>query len=265
MGALGGWQGCMGHWGGIGGYVWKMNMVYCKVLLKTQDSLLQIIEHELRSTRPHLIPLLATRCLFLGALMGHEGEGVHLAKHQTDPQADYMSCWPALLPLLITRCLYWGWDHWGLTGVVGGVRGDWVWHMKNEDIVLQSTLVKLRQSIADNRTWAQVNQTSVSTTPGHQIPLPGGIEEHVGGMGRVHLTKHQSDPQADDMSWWHHTALHHYMPLGGMSDQYDGILCGSLSMSSVSSIADYHELHPHFQMSRKVLCVCRLLFLLLLL
>ena len=34
-----------------------MKMVYYKVLLKTQDSLLQTIEHELRSMGPKLVPL----------------------------------------------------------------------------------------------------------------------------------------------------------------------------------------------------------------
>ena len=45
--------------------------------------------------------------------------------------------------------------------------------MKNEDGVLQSTLENSRWSIADNRTWAQVNGTQVSTTLGHQMPLWG--------------------------------------------------------------------------------------------
>ena len=58
-------RGCRGI-GGIGGYIWKMKMVYCKVLLKTQDGLLQTIEHELRSMGPKLVPLLAARCLYWG-------------------------------------------------------------------------------------------------------------------------------------------------------------------------------------------------------
>ena len=66
-----------------------------EVLLKTQDSLLQTIEHELRSMGPKLVPLLATRCLYLGSIAGHIGVdgdgGVHLTK-QPDPQADDMSC-----------------------------------------------------------------------------------------------------------------------------------------------------------------------------
>ena len=83
---------CMGHWG----VTYKMKMAYCKVLVKTQDSLLQTIEHELRSMRPKLVPLLATRCLYLGGIeeaYGDDGCGrVHLAKHHPDPQADDMLC-----------------------------------------------------------------------------------------------------------------------------------------------------------------------------
>ena len=41
-----------------------MKMGYCKVLLKTQDCLLLIIEHELRSTGLELVPFLATRLLY---------------------------------------------------------------------------------------------------------------------------------------------------------------------------------------------------------
>ena len=128
----------VGVLGCIGGYIWKMKMVCCKVLLKTQDSLLQTIEHELRSTGPKFLPLLATRCLSLGALRGMwENGGVHLTKHQCDPQADDMSCWPIVVPLLTTRCLHWGWGHLGLSGGVGGVRE-----------ALGVTYDKWRQSIA---------------------------------------------------------------------------------------------------------------------
>ena len=44
-----------------------------QILLKTEDGLLQTIEHELRSVGPKFVPLLATRCLYLGALRGHIG------------------------------------------------------------------------------------------------------------------------------------------------------------------------------------------------
>ena len=47
-----------------------MKTVYCKVLVKTQDGLLQTIEHELRSMGPKFIPLLATRCLYMEAIEG---------------------------------------------------------------------------------------------------------------------------------------------------------------------------------------------------
>ena len=45
------------------------------------------------------------------------GVGVHLTKHQPDPQADEMSYLPAVVPLLTTRCLYWG------GGCLGADRG----------------------------------------------------------------------------------------------------------------------------------------------
>ena len=111
-----------------------------------------------------------------------------------------MSCWPAVVPLLTTKCLYWGWGCQGANrgvGASGALKG---LHMENEDNLLQSTLENGRRSIADNRTWAQVNGTHFSTTLGHQMPLCGGIEGayEVG----VHLTKHHPDPQANDMSCW---------------------------------------------------------------
>ena len=111
-----GWQGCRG----IGGYIWKMKTVYCKVLLNTQDGLLQTIEHELRSLGPMLIPLLVTRCLYVLGIAGHMGWWggvVHLTKHQPYTHADDMSCWPAVVPLLSTRCLHWGGESLGWQGV----------------------------------------------------------------------------------------------------------------------------------------------------
>ena len=65
--------------------------------------------------------------------------------------------------------------------------------MKNYDSAFQSTLEKSRQYIADNRTWVQVNQTSVST-----ISWPPDASP----LAKVHLTTYHSDPQADDMSCW---------------------------------------------------------------
>ena len=148
-----------------------MKTIYCKVLLKPQDSLLQTIEHELRSTRPKLVPLLATSWLSWGAC----GDGVDLTKQQPDPQPDDMWYWPRVVPLLTTRSLYWGGGIWADRGYRWCQGG------------LGVTYEKWRQCIADNRTWVQVNQTSVSTTLGHQIPLPGGIKEHVGVMGEGYI------------------------------------------------------------------------------
>ena len=157
-----------------------MKMIYCKILLKTHDGLLQTIEHEFRSMGPK-----ATRFLYLRAVRGHMGVmWVHLTKHQPEPQADDMSCWPAVVPPLTTRYLYW--DGVGASGANKGCRGiggHWGLHMKNEDSLLQSTLENSRWSIADNRIWAQVNGTHVSTTLGHQMPLPWGIEGACGVMG----------------------------------------------------------------------------------
>ena len=54
---------------------------------------------ELRSTRPKLVLLLATRCLY---------QGYTLPKVSLTPKADQMSSWPDVVPLLATRCLYLG-------------------------------------------------------------------------------------------------------------------------------------------------------------
>ena len=70
-----------------------MKTVYCKVLIKTQDSLLQTIEQELRSMGPKFIPLLATRYLYWG---------VHLTECQCDPKDNPMSRWPDVVLLLAT-------------------------------------------------------------------------------------------------------------------------------------------------------------------
>ena len=56
----------MGTLKDVGGYIWKLKTVYCKVLLITADNLLQTIAHWLRSMRPKLVPVLATRCLCQG-------------------------------------------------------------------------------------------------------------------------------------------------------------------------------------------------------
>ena len=74
--------------------------------------------------------------------------------------------------------------HQGPAGVQGnfragrgirGVRGIGWLHMKYDDGLLQSTLENSRWSIADNRTWDEINWTKVSTILGHQIALQGGL------------------------------------------------------------------------------------------
>ena len=67
--------GCWGEYRDVGASgAWALHMkntVYCKVLVKTQDGLLQTIAHELRSVRPKVVPLLTTKCLYLVGIEGH--------------------------------------------------------------------------------------------------------------------------------------------------------------------------------------------------
>ena len=130
---------------------------------------------------PDVVLFLATRCLYRGMW----GKGVHLTKHQPDPQTDQTSWWPAVVPHLTTRCLHCGWG-WRVSGGWWGcrsIRGIGGLDMKNADGLLQSTLENSRWSIAVNRTWAQVNGTQVHTTLGHLMPLPGDIAGAYGGDG----------------------------------------------------------------------------------
>ena len=170
----------------LGGYIWKMNMVYCKLLLKTQDGLLQIIEHELRSTKTQLIPLLATRCYSLGAW----GVGVHLTKQQSDPQADDMSSWPAVVPLLATRCLYWDGGIGGWQGALGG----YIWKM---NMVYCKLLLKTQDSLL------QTLEHELRSTGSKLVLVLPPDASHWGHWGvGVHLTKQQPASWADDMSCW---------------------------------------------------------------
>ena len=50
-----------------------MKMVFCKVLLKTQDSLLQTIVHELRSMGTQVSTTLGHQMPLPGAFKGHMG------------------------------------------------------------------------------------------------------------------------------------------------------------------------------------------------
>ena len=67
-----GWTGDVGTSGGMG-VTYDKYRVFCKVLLKTADGLLQTIAHELKSVMPKLVPLLATRCLYMGGIEGTYG------------------------------------------------------------------------------------------------------------------------------------------------------------------------------------------------
>ena len=74
---------------------------------------------ELCSTRPNLIPLLATRCLYQGRVHLKTKESLlqtedvlfttkdGLLKTE-DKRNELRSSGPKLLPLLAIRCLYWG-------------------------------------------------------------------------------------------------------------------------------------------------------------
>ena len=121
---------------------------------------------------------------------------------------DKTSAWPTCWWHVILTCCSTTLDHkmsalgMGESGANRGCRGYWGLHMKNEDGLLQSTLENLRQSIADNITWAQVNGTQVCTTFGHQMSYLGALQG-IGVDGSTgYLTKHQPDPQTDQMSWW---------------------------------------------------------------
>ena len=151
-----GHQGVLGCQGSLGvtGETW---IQYCNVLLKTRDILLQTIAHEPMWTGPKLVPLLATRCLSLGALRGMRGRWgvVHLTKQQPDPQADDISCWPAVVPLLTSRCLYWWWE-WGIRGLQGVLEGigGYIWNMNTVYCkVLLKTQNDLLQAIAHELMW----------------------------------------------------------------------------------------------------------------
>ena len=145
------WDGVGGRWG-IGGYMKnerRMKMVYCKVLLKTEDSLLNTADNriwdqvngtQISTTLGHQMPL-------SGAWRGIGGGPSDQTKHQPDPQADQMSCWPAVVPLLTTRCLYWGWvGCQGANEGLGGCQGHQGWHLKIK-MVYCKVLLKTQDSI----------------------------------------------------------------------------------------------------------------------
>ena len=68
---------------------------------------------------------------------------------------------------------------------IRGVRGHWgdIWRIK---MVYFKVVLKTQDGLlntADNRTWAQANETQVSTTLDHQMPPPRGIEGAWGWLG----------------------------------------------------------------------------------
>ena len=124
-----------------GGYI-------CAQVKQTQLS--TTLDHEmpplggtsgLRSTRPNLVPLLATRWPLLWGT------------------SQLRSTRPNLVPLLATRCLYQG-VHLGSD--------------QPDPISYQSWLLN---ASTVGYISAQVNQTQLSTSFDHEIPIPGGTSE----------------------------------------------------------------------------------------
>ena len=113
--------GCRGSWGcqGVLGYIWNIKMGYCKILLKTQDSLLWTIEHELNATGAKLVPFLAARllyergyiwtevsCMYIGTII-FSGQFYLHYYHSLLSSVVYM-----LVPFFTTRYLYLGGLSW---------------------------------------------------------------------------------------------------------------------------------------------------------
>ena len=119
-------------------------------------------------------------------LPGGVGRGVHLTKHQPDPQADDISCWPAVVPLLTTRCLYWG--RVGgireLTGGAGGIKGHWgvTYEKSRWSIAKYSWKVKVVYCRQYNMNSGQWDQDLYHSWPPDTSPL-GGIEGACWGEG----------------------------------------------------------------------------------
>ena len=126
---------------------------------------------QLRSTRPNLKPLLATRCLYQGGT------------------SEIRSTRPNLVPLLTMRCLY---------------QGVHLTSAQADPTLYQSWLL---DASTVGYISAQVNQTQLSTTLDHEMPLPGGTSYLSSTRPSlvpllatrclyqgVHLTSGQADP-----------------------------------------------------------------------
>ena len=164
-------------------YSWKLKMIHWQ--LKT-------MENELRSTRPYLVPLLATTCLYQGAhLKSKDGllqtEDILFKTKDSVLKTEDNGKWPQdnqtqLIPLLATRCLYWGGRG---TSEHRSARHTFVpvlatrclyWGCTSD---LRSTVhILVPGGISDHRLawpkgWPNVKLTWHSTTLGHQMPLLG--------------------------------------------------------------------------------------------
>ena len=120
-GALGAGMGCRGCQGaskGCRGVRWTLGVTYeiwrwsiAKYSWKL-NSLLQTIEHELRSTGPKLVPVLAQfSCIYIStilphqmALLGGTSELRSVVSTIIPFLAQQMSSWPDAVPLFITIC-----------------------------------------------------------------------------------------------------------------------------------------------------------------
>ena len=125
-----------------------MRTVYCNVLVKTQDGLLQTIEDGLRSMGPKFIPLLATRCLY---------QGVCETESQPDPKANQMSRWPNI---------YWAPVNWTYVRTILG-----------HQMPLQGGTSDWMSAWCKG--WPNVKMTWWSTILGHQMPLLGVVWPNV--------------------------------------------------------------------------------------
>ena len=164
--------------------------MYSKVLLKSQDSILQTIEHEFRWTRPQLVPSLATRCIS-GEVLTHRLMMCHADLQQ-------FHSWS------LDACTLHG-ASVGLQGVLG-CQGVWGVTYQIQRWAIAKYSWNWRQSIADNSTWAEINWTEVSIILGHEIALLGVHLSWVSLTVNVKVTLHLT---VYVKLTWHSTALGH--------------------------------------------------------
>ena len=153
---------------------------------------------ELRSNRPNLVLLLATRYLY---------KGVHLTEGQPDPKADQMSSWHDIEPLMATRCLY-----QGGTSDLRSTRSHLVPFLATSSLYWRVCLTAGQPDAKADQisSWPhlvpllatgclyQERASELRSTRPNLIPLLATRCLYQG----VHLTEGQPDPKADQMSSW---------------------------------------------------------------